>query len=47
MAKELYKTNDKEKNRILVSVTNSVIKDVKEEINKMSEKDKSKSQIKY
>ena len=47
MAKELCKTNDKEKNRILVSVTNSVIKDLKEEINKMSEKDKSKSQIKY
>ena len=47
MAKELHKTNDKEKNRILVSVTNSVIKDLKEEINKMSEKDKSKSQIKY
>ena len=47
MAKELHKTNDKEKNIILVSVTNSVIKDLKEEINKMSEKDKSKSQIKY
>ena len=38
MAKELYKTNDKEKNRLLVSVANSGIKDLKEEINKMSEK---------
>ena len=29
MAKELYKTNDKKKNRLLVSATNSVIKDLK------------------
>ena len=36
LLKELYKTNDKEKNRLLVSVINSGLKDLKEEINKMS-----------
>ena len=36
LLKELYKTNDKEKNRLLVSVINSGLKDLKEEINKIS-----------
>ena len=36
LLKELYKTDDKEKNKLLVSVINSGLKDLKEEINKMS-----------
>ena len=40
MLKELYKTNDKEKNRLLVSVINSGLKDLKEEINKMSKEER-------
>ena len=37
--KYLYQTNDKEKNNELVNVINSGLKDLKEEINKMSEKE--------
>ena len=37
LLKELYKTNDEEKNRLLVNVINSGLKDLKEEIKKMSE----------
>ena len=40
LLKELYKTNDKKKNRLLVSVINSGLKDLKEKINKMSEKER-------
>ena len=40
LLKELYKTNDKEKNRLLVSVINSGLKDLKEEINKMSKEER-------
>ena len=40
MFKALYQINDKEKNNRLVSVTNSGIKDLKEEINKLSEKER-------
>ena len=35
MLKELHKTDDQEKNKLLVSVINSGLKDLKEEINKM------------
>ena len=35
LLKELYKTNDKKKNTLLVSVINSRLKDLREEINKM------------
>ena len=37
--KYLYQTNDKEKNNELVNVINSGLKDLKEEIHKMSEKE--------
>ena len=37
--KHLYQTNDKEKNNELVNVINSGLKDLKEEIHKMSEKE--------
>ena len=40
MLKELYKTNDKEKNRLLVSVINSGLKDVNEKIKKISEEER-------
>ena len=40
LLKELYKTNDKEKNRPLVNVINSGLNDLKEEIKKMFEKGK-------
>ena len=40
MLKELYKTDDKEKNKLLVSVINSGLKDLKEEINKMSKEER-------
>ena len=40
MFKALYQINDKQKNNRLVSVTNSGIKDLKEEINKLSEKER-------
>ena len=40
LLKELYKTNDKEKNRLLVSVINSGLKDVKEKMKKMSEEER-------
>ena len=46
LLKELYKTNDKEKNRLLVSVINSGLKDLKEKIKEISKKkEKLKSQI--
>ena len=38
--KELYKTNDKEEKRLLVSVINSGLKDLKGETNKMSEEER-------
>ena len=38
--KLLYETNDKEKNSKLVSVINSGLKDLKEEIKKMSKEEK-------
>ena len=40
MFKSIYQTNDKEKNNELVNVINSGLKDLKEEIKKMSEKEK-------
>ena len=40
LLKDLHKTNDKEKNRLLVTVINSGLKDLKEEINKMSEEER-------
>ena len=40
MFQALYQINDKEKNNRLVSVINSGIKDLKEEINKMPEKER-------
>ena len=40
MLKDLYNTNNKEKNSLLLSVINSRIKDLKEQINKMSEKER-------
>ena len=40
LLKNLYKTNDKEKNSMLVSVINSGLEDLKKEINNMSEKEK-------
>ena len=39
LLKDLYKTNDKEKNNKLVSVINSGIKELKKEIKKMSEEE--------
>ena len=39
LLKELYKTNDKEKNRLLVSVINSGLKDLKEKIKKTSKEE--------
>ena len=46
MFKLLYETNDKEKNSKLVIVLNSGLKDLKEEIKKLSEDEKKlKSQI--
>ena len=38
MLKDLYKINDKEQNSKLVNVINSGLKDLKEEMKKMSEK---------
>ena len=40
MLKNLYKTNDKKKNNKLVSVINSGLKDIKEEIKDMSEEER-------
>ena len=40
MLKELYTTNDKEKNRPLVSVINSRLKDLKEKIKEMSKEER-------
>ena len=40
LLKDLYKINDKEKNRLLVSVINAGLKDLKKEITKMSEEEK-------
>ena len=40
LLKELYKTDYKEKNKLLVSVVNSGLKDLKEEINKMSKEER-------
>ena len=40
LLKDLYKINDKEQNSKLVNVINSGLKDVKEEIKKMPEKEK-------
>ena len=40
MLKNLYKTNDKEKNSLLVEVINSRLKGLKEEIEKMSKAEK-------
>ena len=40
LLKNLYKTNDKEKNNELVNVINSGLKDLKEEIKKMSEEER-------
>ena len=40
LPKELYKTNDKEKNRLLVSVINSGLKYLKEKIKKMSKEER-------
>ena len=40
MLKDLYKINDKEQNSKLVNVINSGLKDFKEEIKKMPEKEK-------
>ena len=39
MLKSIYQTNDKEKNNELVNVINSGLKDLKEEIHKMSERE--------
>ena len=49
LAKKLYETKDKNKNNELVSVINSGLPDLKDEIKKMSddEKKKLKIQIKY
>ena len=40
LLKKLNKTNDKEKNRLLVSVINSGLRDLKEEINKMPKEER-------
>ena len=40
MLKYLYQTNDRMKNNELVNVINSGLKDLKEEIKKMSEEEK-------
>ena len=42
MLKYLYQTNDRKKNNELVSMINSGLKDLKGEINKMSEEEKEK-----
>ena len=40
LLKNLYKTNDKEKNSMLVNVINGGLEDLKKEINNMSENEK-------
>ena len=40
LLKDLYKTNNKEKNSLLVSVINSGLKDLEEDIKKMFEDEK-------
>ena len=40
LLKELHKTDDQEKNKLLVSVINSGLKDLNEEINKMSKEER-------
>ena len=40
LLKELYKTNDKEKNRLLVSVINSGLKDLNAKFKEMSEEER-------
>ena len=40
MLKDLYKTNGKEKNNVLVSVINSGLKDLKENIKELSEEER-------
>ena len=40
LLKDLYKINDKDKNKLLVSVINNRLKDLKKEITKMSEEEK-------
>ena len=40
MFKELYITNDKEKNKLLVNVINSGLRDLKKEIEEMSEEER-------
>ena len=40
LLKDLYKTNDKEKNSLLVNVVNNGLRDLMEEINKMSKKER-------
>ena len=40
LLKDLYKTNDKEKNNVLVSVINSGLKDLKENIKELSEEER-------
>ena len=42
MLKYLYQTNDRKKNNELVSMINSGLKDLKEEINKITEEEKEK-----
>ena len=46
LLKDLYKTNDKKKNRLSVSVINSGLKDIKKKLKKcLKKKEKIKSQI--
>ena len=40
LLKDLYKTNDKENNRLLVSMINSGLKDLKEKIKEMSKEER-------
>ena len=40
LLKDLYKTNDKEKNRVLVNVINSEIQDLNKKIETMSKDEK-------
>ena len=40
LLKELYKIKNKEKNNVFVNITNSGLKDLKEDIKVMSEKEK-------
>ena len=48
MLKDLYETNNKEKDSLLVGVINIGIKDLKKEIERcLKKKNKFKSQIKY